>query len=105
MVQVLLNRGACGGAVIAAVPIERQQAAHLIQRHIHGPAQADKAQLVDIGIAVQAVAAGAARAGAEQLFFLVIADIGRRHARACSGFANLVNTGGNSSNGHGLTFK
>jgi len=86
--QVLVQRvagrvvGTCGRAV------QCQQGAHLVQRHVHRPAQADEAQLVDVGIAVQAVAAFAARAGRKQGLFLVVADVGGRDARALGGLAD-----------------
>ena len=88
MHQVCIQRVAGGMAVRLAVPVQRQQGPDLVQRHVHGAAQADETQLVHIGAAVKAVAVVAARAGRQQPLFFVIPDVGRRHAGLLGGLTN-----------------
>ena len=75
-------------AIGLARTIERQQGAHLVERHIHGPAQADKAQAVHIAIGVEPVLVVLAHAGREQFLLLVVADIGCRDAGTPGRLAN-----------------
>ncbi|MNT18398.1 hypothetical protein D3C72_1536010 [compost metagenome] len=102
MAQVRVHRRAGGGAVLRTVPIEGEQRTHFVQGHVHGPAQADEAQLVNLCIAIQTIAALASGASTEQAFLLVITDIGGRHARARCRFADFVECAGCN---HGLTLK
>lgn len=75
-------------AIGLARTIERQQGAHLVERHIHGPTQPDKAQAVHIAIGIEPVLVVLAHAGREQLLLLVIADIGRSDAGTLGRLAN-----------------
>lgn len=56
MAQMSVQCDAGDGAIGLLAQIQAQQDAHLVQCHVHRPAQADKAQLVDIGIAIKTIA-------------------------------------------------
>lgn len=88
MAQVCVQRLAGGYAIGLARAVQRQQRAHLIERHIHGAAQTDKAQAVHITIGVEAVLVVLAHAGRQQSFLFVIADIGRRNTAALGSITN-----------------
>ena len=82
MAQMRVQRVTGRHAIGLACAVQRQQGAHLIQRHIHGAAQADKAQAVHIAIGVETVLVILAHACREQLLFLVVTNIGGGDARS-----------------------
>jgi len=90
MSQVLIQRGA--GLVVGLVAggVYGQQAAHLIERHVHGPAQAYEAQPVQVCRTIKTIAVVAPHTWAQQAFLLVIADIRGGHARQPGGVAYAV---------------
>ena len=90
MPQVLVQGVAGGVAVFLARQVQRQQGAHLVQRHVHGAAQPHKAQAVHISRAVKSVTVVTPGAGRQQALFFVITDVGGRHARLPGGLANAV---------------
>jgi len=80
MAQVGIQGFVGSHAVGLAGAVQRQQGADLVQRHVHGAAQADEAQPVHIAVAVQPVLVVLAHACTEQPFLLVVADVGGGHA-------------------------
>ena len=67
-----------------------EQGAHLVQRHVHGAAQADEAQLVQVGLAVEPVAVVAALGRRDQALRFVVADVGGAHAAALRRLADAI---------------
>ena len=86
--QVVGHGGGGGTAVLRAVPVQIEQDAHLVQRHVHRPTHADEAQPVDIGTAVAAVGVVLALGRRQQPLFFIETDIGRAHPAVPGGFAD-----------------
>ncbi len=104
--QVRIERHAGRGAVGLAAQVQPQQRAHLVERHVHGAAQADEAQPVHVGIGVEPVAVVAAGLRRDQALFLVVADVGGAHAASGGGIADAVTLlRGRVCDRHGLTFQ
>ena len=86
--QVVGHGGGGGTAVLRAVPVQVEQDAHLVQRHVHRPAHADEAQPVDVDTAVAAVGVVLAMGRGQQPLFFIETDIGRAHPAVPGGFAD-----------------
>ncbi len=87
MLQVGADGGRGSMAVIRLLPVQRQQDAHLVQRHVHGSAHADKAQPVQIGLGIEAIVVFLPHGRCQQALFFVVANIGSRHAGALCRFS------------------
>ena len=91
-----------GLTVCLSREVQPQQCANLIERHVHRAAQPDETQLMDVALAIAAVAVLRAHTLGQQAGFFVEADVGRSDATARGSLSDKDE--GSLFHG-GLTFK